>query len=53
MVGVELQDLLLIPSLAHGRMRVTEHDVYMMLGLPKGSFDVVSIKTKAMRVLSL
>ena len=30
--------------LTHGRLRVTEHDVYMTLALPKGPFEVTEAK---------
>ncbi|KAJ8422157.1 LOW QUALITY PROTEIN: hypothetical protein Cgig2_012316 [Carnegiea gigantea] len=38
---------------AYGRMRVTEHDVHMTLGIPKGPRDIIEVKMKATRALSL
>ncbi|KAJ8444074.1 hypothetical protein Cgig2_030931 [Carnegiea gigantea] len=32
--------------LTHGRFRVTEHDVYMTLALPKGPFEVTEAKSE-------
>ncbi|KAJ8420524.1 hypothetical protein Cgig2_024955 [Carnegiea gigantea] len=32
--------------LTHGRFRVTEHDVYMTLALPKGPFEVIEAKSE-------